>query len=180
MIKHIAIIFFCIAFWAGAAWAVDYSADMISGGEGYKSVGKFYSGKNKSRVDNTSGDTSYNITRFDKGLTWTVMPKKKKYSELRSPNIKIEPPAEEKMSGEIERKQVGTEDFDGHPTIKYLITQDMGGNREQVYMWLATDINVAVKFAAENGSWFLEYRNVKVGPQPDKLFEVPVGYKKLK
>lgn len=40
-------------------------------------------------------------------------------------------------------------------------------------------VNFPVKTAAVDGSWTQEYRNIKMGPQPNSLFEVPSGCKKL-
>ena len=47
-----------------------------------------------------------------------------------------------------------------------------------MYQWIATDINFPVKTASVDGSWTTEYKNIKMGGQPDDLFEVPDGYQK--
>ena len=36
----------------------------------------------------------------------------------------------------------------------------------------------SVKTEAVNGEWKQEYKNLKMGKQPDSLFEIPTGYKK--
>jgi hypothetical protein len=47
------------------------------------------------------------------------------------------------------------------------------------YQWMATDINFPVKTAAVDGSWSMEYKDIKLGSQPDSLFELPAGYQKM-
>ena len=86
---------------------------------------------------------------------------------------------EGKLEGETERKLIGKETIDGHPTEKYLITYTSGNKTDQIYQWLAKDINFPVKASAADGSWIQEFRNIKVGSQPDSLFEVPAGYQKM-
>jgi hypothetical protein len=44
---------------------------------------------------------------------------------------------------------------------------------------MATDIKFPVKMAAVDGSWTMEYKNINMGTQPDSLFELPSGYKKM-
>ncbi len=44
---------------------------------------------------------------------------------------------------------------------------------------MATDIDFPIKSDDPNNEWVQEYKNIKVGPQPDKLFEVPKGYSKM-
>jgi hypothetical protein len=44
---------------------------------------------------------------------------------------------------------------------------------------MATDIKFPVKMAAVDGSWTMEYKNIKLGSQPASLFELPPGYNKM-
>ena len=118
------------------------------------------------------------ITRMDKKVIWNIMPAQKMYMEIPF-NLKNQPLVEEKLQGEIERKQVGTETVNGHPTKKYLITYKSVKKTDQLYQWWATDINFPVKSSAVDGSWTQEYRNIKMGSQPNSLFEVPSGYNKF-
>lgn len=46
------------------------------------------------------------------------------------------------------------------------------------HQWVATDIHFPIKTAAIDGSWSMEYRNIRMGPKPDSLFEIPKGYQK--
>jgi hypothetical protein len=45
--------------------------------------------------------------------------------------------------------------------------------------WLMVDGGLPVKTAAEDGKWWQEFRNIKLGEPDADLFEVPAGYKKF-
>lgn len=179
MLKRIAAIFLFSLLCSATALAVEFSADTITtykGGD--KVTGKMYYKADRFRMDMKAGEDMMVITRLDKRVVWNVMPSEKMYLEMVF-DPKKKPMVENKFEGEVERKQVGAETVDGHPTKKYLITYRSGNGTEQVYQWLAADINFPVKSAAVDGSWTQEFRNVKMVPQPDSLFEVPPGYQKM-
>ncbi len=64
--------------------------------------------------------------------------------------------------------------------MKYRVTGVQEGNEEIVLQWVDVKNGVPLKTAAEDGSWSQEYRNAKIGTQPDALFEIPEGYRMLK
>jgi len=88
-------------------------------------------------------------------------------------------PQGDKVTGEVSRKLIGKETIDGHSTEKYEVTFKDGNKTEKMYLWIATDIKFPVKMAAVDGSYTMEYKNIKMGAQADSLFEVPSGYKKM-
>jgi len=48
------------------------------------------------------------------------------------------------------------------------------------FHWLATDLkDLPIKWSDEKGTNIVELKNVKLGPSPADLFELPAGYKKL-
>jgi len=163
---------------AGSAWALDFSADTVMTTRDVKTTGKIYFKKDRFRMDMKSPQAATMITRIDKKVVWNIMPAEKMYMEFPF-NLKNRPMVQDKVEGEIDRKLVGSETVDGHPAKKYLITYKSGDTKTQMYQWLATDINFPVKTAATDGSWIQEYRNIKMGSQPDSLFELPSGYKKF-
>jgi hypothetical protein len=116
------------------------------------------------------------ITRMDKKIAWNIMPAQKMYMEM--PVDPTNAPKTE-IKGEVDRKEVGSETVDGHPTKKYLITYKNGNKTDQVYQWMATDINFPVKTADLKNKWIQEFKNIKIGSQPDSLFEPPAGYHKM-
>ena len=83
------------------------------------------------------------------------------------------------MRGEVSRKLIGAETIDGHPTQKYEVTYTEAGKTEKMYQWMATDIKFPIKMAAVDGTWTMEYKNIKMGSQPARLFELPSDYKKM-
>jgi hypothetical protein len=178
MLKKIFILFSAFFLFSGTALAFEFSADTIMTQGGYKTSGKIYFKADKFRMDMTSPEDISAITRLDKKVVWNVMHDQKMYMEMPL-NLKNKPMVEEKFEGEIERKHIANETIDGHPTKKYLITYKSGNNKEQVYQWLATDINFPVKTASVDGSWVQEFKNINMGSQPDSLFEVPSGYQKI-
>jgi hypothetical protein len=179
MFKKIVFILLIVFLFAGAVQAIEFSADsIITQKNGEKMTGKMYFKPDRFRMEIKVHEDMVMITRVDKKVVWNIMPKEKMYMEMPF-DLKNKPKVDEKFEGEIERKQVGAETIDGHPTKKYLITYKIGNKTDQVYQWMATDINFPVKTAAIDGSWSQEFRNIKMGPQPDSLFEAPAGYQKM-
>ena len=166
-----------ILMFAGLSLAFEFSADMVMTAESHKMAGKMFSKGERFRMEmNAQGQHMITITRTDKKVVWNIMPEQKMYMEMPF-NPKDAPKTE--IKGEVDRKLVGSETIDGHPTQKYLITYKEGANTEKVYQWLATDINFPVKTADLNNKWVQEFKNVKIGSQADSLFEVPAGYMKM-
>lgn len=175
--KFFALLLFVLLF-SGMASAFEFSADTIMTSEGMKTKGKIYYKADRFRMDMKSPEETIVITRMDKKVIWNIMPREKMYMEIPL-NLNNKPMVEEKFGGEIERKHISNETIDGHPTKKYLITYKDGNKKGQVYQWLATDINFPVKTASIDGSWVQEYKNIKMGSQPNSLFEIPAGYTKI-
>ncbi|OGW38963.1 MAG: hypothetical protein A2Y97_11050 [Nitrospirae bacterium RBG_13_39_12] len=162
-----------------AVSAFEFSADMIMTHEtGGKTTSKMYSKPDKFRMEIKAPEEMIVITRIDKKVIWNIMPGEKMYMEMPF-SQQNKPMVEEKFEGEIERKYIGNETIDGHPAKKYLITYKSGKKNEQVYQWFATDINFPVKTAAVDNSWVQEFKNIRIGSQPDSLFDVPSGYQKF-
>jgi hypothetical protein len=178
MIKKFFAFLLFITLFSGMALAFEFSADTIMTAKGMQTKGKIYFKADRFRMDTKTPEEMIMITRIDKKIIWNIMPAEKMYMEIPF-NLQNKPMVEEKFEGEIERKHVGNETIDGHPTKKDLITYKSGNKKEQVYQWWATDINFGVKTAAIDGSWIQEFKNIKIESQPNSLFELPAGYQKL-
>lgn len=179
MFKKVFRVLLFVIILSGIASAMEFSADTVMTTKESKMTGKMYFKADRIRMDmNVKKGNMSTITRMDKKVIWNIMPAQKMYMEMPF-NQQDKPKVEEKMEGEIERKQVGSENIDGHPTKKYLITYKSGKGKEQMHQWLATDINFPVKTASIDGTWTQEYKNIKIGSQANDLFEVPAGYKKM-
>jgi outer membrane lipoprotein-sorting protein len=158
----------------------EFSAESITkfGDKVHKA--KIYFASDKWRLESTiQGRKSITIIRADKNVAWMLMPEQKMYMETKLGTNQLLGRTE-KLPGEIERKKVGPESVNGMSCEKYLITYkaDEKAESTQVYQWISRE-NIPVKFAAIDGSWSSEYRNISKGKQPDSLFELPAGYKKF-
>ena len=154
------------------AFALDITADMITKEGKITRNGKLYLKDNKCRAEKGSTPI-YTIVRGDKGLLWQVNGAENTYVEAKlTPALK--PWIEEKIFGEVSRKEIGAETIDGHPTKKYEVTVKQGNKSDTYYQWFATDIRFPVKIANVNGKWSVEYKNIKNGA-PDNVFNLPAG-----
>jgi outer membrane lipoprotein-sorting protein len=178
MLKRLCAVLFFVMVFTGVASALEFSADVVMIAKGEKTTSKIYFKSDRFRMDMESPQKMTTITRMDKRVVWNIMPAERMYMEIPF-NPQSRPMVEGKMEGEMERKLVGSETVAGHPTKKYLITYKKANRKDQVYQWVATDINFPVRTSAVDGSWMQEYRNIKMGSQPNGLFELPGGYRKF-
>ena len=83
------------------------------------------------------------------------------------------------------RKPAGQETVNGIATTKYTIEENLPGGRIAGSLWLSRDgvpMKCDGKFEPKNGrrsTIYWELRDVKLGRQNERLFEVPQGYAKL-
>jgi hypothetical protein len=162
---------------SGAASAYEFSADAVMTDDGQTITGRIFAKAHKVRMEMKTPEKMIIITRIDKKVAWSIIPAHNKmYMEL-----PVDPNNVPKtvIRGEIERMQVGIETIGGHPTRKYFVTYKDGSKVSHLYQWMATDIRFPVRIADLNNRWVQEYRNIRIGPQPDYLFELPPGYKKM-
>ena len=179
MFNNLLLVLLSTFLFSSAAFAIEFSADTVTTvKDGPAMAGKIYFKPDRFKMDMKTHEDMSMIARVDKKIMWNIMAKQKIYMEMPL-DLKNRPKVDEKFEGEIDRKEVGSETIDGHPTKKYLITFQVNDKKSQVFQWLATDIQFPVKTAAIDGSWAQEFRNIKIGPQPDSLFELPAGYEKL-
>jgi outer membrane lipoprotein-sorting protein len=158
------------------ALAIELSADTITTGKGKQThTSKMYLKGEKYRME-MPGQHQYIILRQDKNVMWIVMPDNKSFMEMPF-DPKQKPRIEEKQTGEVSRKLIDSENIDGHPTQKYEVTVREATKIEKFYQWMATDIHFPIKIAAIDGSWSVDYKNIKTSVS-DMLFEVPAGYQK--
>ncbi|NTU42115.1 MAG: DUF4412 domain-containing protein [Nitrospirales bacterium] len=177
MKTKILLVFLFILALSSSALALELSADSVMTSGSQEKKGKIYFKGDMIRIEQKD-PAMVIITRVDKKVVWNLMPKDKVYMEMPFPEQR-KPFSDEKFDGETDRKLVGSETIQGHPTKKYLISYTTGSKSGQVYLWWATDIKFPIKTAAKDGSWASEYKNIKTGPQPSSLFEVPAGFQKI-
>ena len=169
-----------IAGWAGSEPCVraditqGFSADMVSEFGGQKIEGKIFVSQGNTRMEMPEAVV---ITRSDRQISWMIPAGNSMYTEQR-----MDPATQAKVSkqmpGEIERIALGTESIEGKPATKYKVVFKQSGREESIYQWIG-ESEFPVKVQAIDGSWSVAYRNMRVGPQPDSLFEVPAGCQKI-
>lgn len=160
---------------AAAAFAQDFSADMVMTQKNVTTNAKVYMSGEKSRME---APGSISISRMDKKVMWILMPEQKMYMEQAFDPSKMMA-SSEKVEGEVERIPLGKDIVDGKTTDKYKVTYQVEGNKNEMFQWIESGSGLPIKSAAVDGSWSVEYRNIKTGPQPGSLFEVPADYKKF-
>jgi outer membrane lipoprotein-sorting protein len=156
----------------------EMSTTVVSSVGGHAGKVKLYMKADRMRMESDAAAGAYTIVRRDLKKMWMVMPSTKSYMEMAEVKEDV-PVPEEKVKGEVSRKVVGSDTVDGHPCTKYEVTAKVGEKAVTSYQWWATDINFPIKAAALDGSWNVEYKDIKIGSQPDSLFELPAGYQKM-
>lgn len=162
-----------------AGMAQEFSATVINKAGGRTMTSKIFMKTGKFRMENKMAGGTYSIVRQDLNKMWTVMPASKSYMEFSEVKDQAAQMPGEKVKGEVSRKKIGSETIDGHPTTKYEVTAKMGDKTVTTHQWWATDISFPIKTAAVDGRWSVTYSDIKIGGQPDSLFELPAGYKRM-
>jgi hypothetical protein len=164
--------FFAAFVFVSIAAAADLTADTVTKAGKKTTTGKISLKGDKYRLE-TAYTPIFYIGRGDKGVFWEINGAERTYAEGKlTPATK--PKIDEKLPGEISRKQVGTETIEGHPAKKSEVSVKEGNKTETYYQWWATDIGFPVKLANTSGTWSVEYKNIKKGAA-DSLFELPSG-----
>ncbi|MFA5339773.1 MAG: hypothetical protein WC317_06490 [Candidatus Omnitrophota bacterium] len=160
---------------AAPSFAVDFSADVVTTQAGKTFSAKVFVSGEMSRME---APESISISRVDKKVVWILIPGQKVYMEQAFDAKKLMA-APDKVEGELERTPLGKDTVDGKTADKYKVTYEIEGIKNEMFQWVESGSNLPLKSAALDGSWSVEYRNIKTGPQPDSLFEVPSDYKKF-
>jgi outer membrane lipoprotein-sorting protein len=160
------------------AWGADFSAMMIVKDGPKTFPGKIYvsNGKMRQEFVDEQGQT-VTIVRPDKKVVWVIIPPHRSYLEMplktRLPGqfIQIPPQATAK-------RLVGHDRVEGYEADKYQVT--VLGDRKcefQTY-WVAPKLGLPIKMECRERQFSLEYKNIKEGKVPDRLFDLPPGYPK--
>ena len=164
--------------WAAVGPASEFSANQILTGPGGQEKGPIYCQKDRWRVEMTQrGKAMILIYRLDKKVVWTVIPEDKVY--LQRPLFPDEVPWGDKVPGESERKPLGEEAVQGHPAVKYQVKAWNGETVQEFYLWVSKELQVPIKTATLDGTFGTELTDIKMGPQPNDLFEIPPDFKAI-
>ena len=156
----------------------ELSAEVVFRKDREKGSGKFYFKRDKYRMD-TTGEREYVIIRADRNLLCVINPEEKSYFQIRYDQMQGPPWAAlwEIEEAEVTRKLLRSETVGGRTAQKYEVTIKKDKETERVYEWMAADTNYIIKQEAADGSWTIEYSNIRKSA-PDNLFEIPAGFKK--
>jgi len=120
------------------------------------------------------------VTIFDMKSEKLVMlyPNIKSYAEMPVPKSAD---GAEKKEPKIEKKELGKETVDGHPTVKNKVTITSDGKPHEMTVWNATDMKdfpVKLTMTESGNTVELLYKNIKLAKPDAKLFEAPSDFKK--
>lgn len=169
-----------LAVWCGA---VDFSATTTTKTGKMTMTGKVYRHGNRLREDSNLGGTKRAvIVRPDKNVSYVVNFSEKTYMEmLQMPGTnmgKIFDPALLKQYGTL--KKMGSEKISGFVCDKMRFTPKMKPMGVATY-WVSRDLQWPLKIVNATpggGSLVMETKDIKIGPVPAALFNLPKGFKK--
>lgn len=192
-LRLFSIFVFCFSAIAAVAQQ-DFSADMvdITQGKAPTTKAKIYATKDKLRIEPEGDEKAVMIVNLSTQTSYGLMPERKMYMEFNQ----SQGPAAQYWSRALFRpsdvedscsawlklpsnrggtcKKVGNETVNGRSTVKFEGTNAKG---ETGYAWVDRKIGFPIKMQG-NGQES-ELQNIKEGPQPASLFEVPAGYQKF-
>jgi outer membrane lipoprotein-sorting protein len=163
---------------------VEYSAERHISGEGGGMVGKVWSAPGKERMEFERGEAA-TIIRMDKKLMWTLLPAQKQYMEHRF----SEQAPEKRQKGDyrdcdVKQSEIGRETIEGFATRKMTMEMSCPGDEKHTgTIWLTKE-NIPIRMEASRAgskkdAVRIELKNLKIGKQDPKLFEIPAGYTKM-
>ncbi len=169
---------------AGSAWAKkDFSADVLMKTEaGTKPVeAKLNASGDKMRVEATESEQR-SVMIFDqkKSQAWLLVPEHKVVMEVPQDvvgndlsGLRRENPCD--GQDEFTCKRAGSEQVAGRKANKWVATD--GSGQQVATFWV--DQALAYPLKVERDDFVMELKNVKVGPQPQNLFEIPKDYRQM-
>ena len=164
---------------AGSAAAAQFSAQMMVRDGEKLALGKIFvqDGKMRQEFNEEEGQT-ITIVRPDLKKVWVILPREHGYMELplktRLPGQFIQIPPDF-----LSKRLVGKETVNGYEAEKYEVTAPGGLGPERQSIWMAVKLGVPIKLVSREKDFSVEYKYIVEEPQPERLFNLPAGYKKL-
>jgi hypothetical protein len=179
-----------------AAMAQEFSADAVSL-KGNEKFNKVYVGKDKVRIEGmgTAGGMGPNAVIVDQTQNKNIalMGERRMYMEVplnmrhslfelwHVSDVDDACPQWKKAVDDMKTDskwgtctKVGSDTLNGRSSVKYKGTSTDG---KTTYIWVDEKLHAVTKW--QNDENTMEFRNIKEGPQPASLFEVPAGYQKF-
>ena len=162
-----------------AAQAAQFVADQITRSGGHTHRGNLFHRDDMWRIEhNDPSSIEVTIVRKDKGLMWLLLGRTKRFATMPFDGS-TGSTLERSMAHEVSRETIGTEVLDGHPTTLFQITAQEGGENVIYYQWWAEDLQLPLRLARKDGTWIVEYKNVKLRSLSPRLFELPLNYQPI-
>jgi outer membrane lipoprotein-sorting protein len=163
----------------------EYSADQFMG-SGEKTIkSRVYHAPGKQRMEmEEGGGRQVVITRADRKLLWIVMPDQKMYMERSLEEGKKE--RRDLSDCSFAQKAAGKETVNGIDAVKSEIEvscpdkSEYGGTMWTSKEGIMVKMDAVAKGKGSKGRFRMELKNLKIGKQDPKLFEVPSGYQLMK
>jgi hypothetical protein len=152
-------------------------------------TGRFYASKGRTRSETYRNGELAAVTIVDtKNQTeWQLMPKQKIAMDYTAMYQKAQESVAQAMpQSELDPNnpcavfkqgtctKVGAEQVNGHSTVKW---QVKGNDGQMTYFWVDPGLRFSIK--TQTPIFVSEFRNIKLGAQPDSLFQVPPDYRKM-
>ena len=182
---------------AAVACAQNFSADFVSTrASGVGGSGKIFVSNDKVRYESdhtmATGGKPIMIMDFSQHATNMLMPDRRMYVSFPQGRGMTVPfwhlmdvnnacaewqayAAQMKTDSKVKScHKAGTETLNGRSAVKYVITSEDG---KIGTVWIDPNLKTMLKHASSNGT--VELKNIKEGPQPASLFEIPKGYQQM-
>lgn len=185
-----ALIVLAIVFGSTPLWAaqlsrpqVEYSADSVmQNEEGTIEQHVFVTpAKERREMLTGAGDGSVQIFRYDSKVMWMLMPSEKMYME----NSLAKAAAKDVSQWDVEETVMGEEVLNDMKVTKYkTIATSTDGKKYGGFSWrtkegISIKSDLLYKEGNEKKRMMTELKNVRIGRQDSKLFEIPEGYTKF-
>jgi len=160
---------------------IGFSADRTLVIDGRTYTGKIWAMPGRERHEQAiSAFRPVFLLRADNPVGQIVLPQLKTIVQFAMP-VQLQHLA----SPDIKKHPIGQETVNGIATTKYAIAETTSEGRADGTLWLSRDgipMRLAGSFSDNKGKastirW--ELSHVKIGPQPEPLFEAPPGFSKL-
>jgi hypothetical protein len=171
----------------GQIFKKDFSAENVSNIGGRETTSRFYASKGRIRTESIRNGVVSGIRIQDTNTktAWMLSPQRKIAMDISEQSQLAMEAAASLVSGKpfdpdnpcagiqgCTAKKLGSEVVNGRQTQKWEI-KDRDG--KSMIAWIDPTLPLAVRAQFAQGT--AEFRNIKEGPQPDSLFQVPPNYR---
>jgi hypothetical protein len=186
-----------LAFLGCPAAAQQFSADVVTTGAiGWAggAAGKLYVSNGAVRIETPNLPASFFVVNGDTGTAYLVRPAQhifmdaKQSSRLTQVLVPVAPddPCKQwqamaivagvaNQAGQWHCRRLGQDNVAGHHVVKYQVTSPLG---QADNSWIDPRLKFPVRFQFQDGTR-VELDNIRKGPQPAELFEIPSNLRKF-